>query len=281
MQDRRRRAGLAHVSGGCRESAGAGRASVPGQDARDRLPPAVLRVARTFRGRRRNARTGLSRYRQRRELRRGVVRARRLRLLPRGRGGHGSVDGHVKTKSLCGLQRCRCAAGRFVSGRVRVRGARSGGAGHPPGRGGRSGRARTRLDDRSGAGGFGADGRRRDEDGRIQHDGSQPVARHAAATRPRRACADAGGGGGGDVPDRSLALSYHQQRRHQAGGGHHAGPLQRHHPERAGFRDERRGDRPLLVRRSGIPWLGRADIGHDVDNKIVPFGTYAPSAPAT
>jgi muramoyltetrapeptide carboxypeptidase len=24
--------------------------------------------------------------------------------------------------------------------------------------------------------------------------------------------------------------------------------------------------------RSGIPWLGRADIGHDVDNKIVPFG---------
>jgi muramoyltetrapeptide carboxypeptidase len=26
--------------------------------------------------------------------------------------------------------------------------------------------------------------------------------------------------------------------------------------------------------RSGIPWLGRADIGHDVDNKIVPFGEY-------
>jgi muramoyltetrapeptide carboxypeptidase len=25
-------------------------------------------------------------------------------------------------------------------------------------------------------------------------------------------------------------------------------------------------------RKSGIPWLGRADIGHDVDNKIVPFG---------
>jgi muramoyltetrapeptide carboxypeptidase len=27
--------------------------------------------------------------------------------------------------------------------------------------------------------------------------------------------------------------------------------------------------------RSGIPWLGRADIGHDVDNKIVPFGNIA------
>lgn len=25
--------------------------------------------------------------------------------------------------------------------------------------------------------------------------------------------------------------------------------------------------------RSGIPWLGRADIGHDVDNRVVPFGT--------
>jgi len=25
---------------------------------------------------------------------------------------------------------------------------------------------------------------------------------------------------------------------------------------------------------SGIPYLGRADIGHDVDNKIVPFGTF-------
>src|SRR3954453_774282 len=26
--------------------------------------------------------------------------------------------------------------------------------------------------------------------------------------------------------------------------------------------------------RSGIPWLGRADIGHDANNKIVPFGSY-------
>ncbi len=28
--------------------------------------------------------------------------------------------------------------------------------------------------------------------------------------------------------------------------------------------------------RSGIPFLGRADIGHDADNKLVPFGTWAP-----
>jgi muramoyltetrapeptide carboxypeptidase len=27
-------------------------------------------------------------------------------------------------------------------------------------------------------------------------------------------------------------------------------------------------------RRSGIPWLGRADIGHDADNKVVPFGAW-------
>jgi muramoyltetrapeptide carboxypeptidase len=32
-------------------------------------------------------------------------------------------------------------------------------------------------------------------------------------------------------------------------------------------------------RKSGIPWLGRADIGHDADNKIVPFGL--PSALVT
>lgn len=28
--------------------------------------------------------------------------------------------------------------------------------------------------------------------------------------------------------------------------------------------------------RSGIPYLGRADIGHDIDNKVVPFGTWRP-----
>ena len=27
-------------------------------------------------------------------------------------------------------------------------------------------------------------------------------------------------------------------------------------------------------RRSGIPYLGRADIGHDIDNKVVPFGRW-------
>ncbi|MDA7947789.1 MAG: LD-carboxypeptidase [Hyphomicrobiaceae bacterium] len=29
--------------------------------------------------------------------------------------------------------------------------------------------------------------------------------------------------------------------------------------------------------RSGIPYLGRADIGHDIENKIVPFGNVAPA----
>jgi len=29
--------------------------------------------------------------------------------------------------------------------------------------------------------------------------------------------------------------------------------------------------------RSGIPYLGRADIGHDIANKIVPFGSWPPS----
>jgi muramoyltetrapeptide carboxypeptidase len=26
--------------------------------------------------------------------------------------------------------------------------------------------------------------------------------------------------------------------------------------------------------KSGVPYLGRADIGHDADNKIVPFGPF-------
>jgi len=29
--------------------------------------------------------------------------------------------------------------------------------------------------------------------------------------------------------------------------------------------------------RSGIPYLGAADIGHDGDNKVVPFGRYSPA----
>jgi muramoyltetrapeptide carboxypeptidase len=33
-------------------------------------------------------------------------------------------------------------------------------------------------------------------------------------------------------------------------------------------------------RQSGIPWLGRADIGHDVGNKVVPFGRSAFGASA-
>jgi muramoyltetrapeptide carboxypeptidase len=32
--------------------------------------------------------------------------------------------------------------------------------------------------------------------------------------------------------------------------------------------------------KSGIAWLGRADIGHDADNKIVPFGPVSESRPA-
>lgn len=31
--------------------------------------------------------------------------------------------------------------------------------------------------------------------------------------------------------------------------------------------------------RSGIPYLGRADIGHDTDNKVVPFGRWQPTQP--
>jgi muramoyltetrapeptide carboxypeptidase len=33
-------------------------------------------------------------------------------------------------------------------------------------------------------------------------------------------------------------------------------------------------------REMGVPFLGRADIGHDADNKVVPFGLYEPGAAA-
>ena len=78
--------------------AGPGRASLSGPDARDRLPPAVLCVAWTFCGRRRVARAGFPRHRQRRKLRRGLVRTRRIRNVPRGRTGHVPVDAGVPAK---------------------------------------------------------------------------------------------------------------------------------------------------------------------------------------
>ena len=33
-------------------------------------------------------------------------------------------------------------------------------------------------------------------------------------------------------------------------------------------------------REMGVPFLGRADIGHDADNKVVPFGACEPGAAA-
>ena len=43
-------------------------------------------------------------------------------------------------------------------------------------------------------------------------------------------------------------------------------------PNDPDFGQTRRRSRGIGASVSGIPYLGRADIGHDVDNKIVPFG---------
>jgi muramoyltetrapeptide carboxypeptidase len=43
-------------------------------------------------------------------------------------------------------------------------------------------------------------------------------------------------------------------------------------PNEPDFGMNEEGIAEYWCRRAGIPWLGRADIGHDVDNKIVPFG---------
>jgi muramoyltetrapeptide carboxypeptidase len=39
-----------------------------------------------------------------------------------------------------------------------------------------------------------------------------------------------------------------------------------------------RGERDIMeewCRRAGVPFLGTADIGHDADNKVVPFAGFA------
>ena len=54
--------------------------------------------------------------------------------------------------------------------------------------------------------------------------------------------------------------------------GYPAGALSGHAEERSGVRDEEEEVARFWCERSGIPYLGRADIGHDSDNKVVPFG---------
>jgi hypothetical protein len=49
---------------------------------------------------------------------------------------------------------------------------------------------------------------------------------HAAATRSRQPCADAGGGFGAQLPNRPGILPHHQQSGHAAPGRHPARPLQ-------------------------------------------------------
>ena len=46
-------------------------------------------------------------------------------------------------------------------------------------------------------------------------------------------------------------------------------------PTAAGRRDFGLSEEEVIrywCERSGVPYLGRADIGHDADNKVVPFG---------
>ena len=163
----------------------------------------------------------------------------------------------------------------LCTARVRSCGAWSGGAGYPSGRGGLGRCESTRLDNRSLARGAGANSGPREEGGGVQHDRAQPPARHSAGARPRRTCAHVGGGGGGDVQevDRSLFHITSNANVRRA-SGIMLGRCSNVTPNEPEFGMNAEDIAQYWCRRSGIPWLGRADIGHDTHNKIVPFGAW-------
>ena len=198
LQDRRGRAGVAHVAGRCRRAC-------------RRWPSACIRTGRPRSSSTRSASPSHGHFagdddtRARAFL--DIANDDSYDAVWFARGGYGScrvaeavVAGLTEAsrrKTYLGYSDAGALLAGALPGRIRARRARSGGAGRPARRRRRCGGACAGLDDRPRAGGAGADGRRRDQDGGIQHHGAQPVARHAAAARPRRACADAGGGGRG------------------------------------------------------------------------------------
>ena len=116
-------------------------------------------------------------------------------------------------------------------------------------------------------------------DRRLQHHDPEPPHRHAASARPRGPRPDARRGVGVHVPHRPRALSHHEQpadpRASPASGSAAAAPSRPTIPTSA--RPRRRSSQHWCEV-SGIPYLGRADIGHDVANKIVPFGRFRAAA---
>jgi len=181
MQDRRRRAGFAHVRGGCREGTGTGRAAVPGQNARNRLPPQCFASHGHF--------AGDDETRARAFL--DVANDESFDAVWFARGGYGSCRvAEAVMGSLTESSRRKTYVGYSDAGMLLAALYRGGflavahgpWPGRPPRWWRRSGCARARLDCRSRAGDAGADGRPWQEDCSIQHDRAEPAAWYAAAT---------------------------------------------------------------------------------------------------
>ena len=74
------------------------------------------------------------------------------------------------------------------------------------------------------------------------------------------------------LPHRPLALSPHRESAAPPSRRPPARPLHAIPKNDVDFGEDEVAIAERWCKRSGIPYLGRADIGHDVENKIVPFG---------
>ena len=103
----------------------------------------------------------------------------------------------------------------------------------------------------------------------LQHHHAQPSSRHAAGAGSERPRADARGSVRASLPHRPRAASHHLHPDIRRVAGIRLGRCSRSRQTiRISANEEEIARHWCEV--SGIPYLGRADIGHDVDNKVVP-----------
>ena len=104
---------------------------------------------------------------------------------------------------------------------------------------------------------------------------SPPVSARRSQPDLSGPCADAGRGVRAHLPHRPLAVSPHRRAPRSArspASGWAAAATSR--PTIPHFGSDEEEVVEHWCARAGIPYLGRADIGHDIDNKVVPFGAW-------
>ena len=251
--------------------------------ARIALPPAMLSVARPFRRRRRDARATpssrsptIARF-DALWFARGGYGACRLaeRLLPR-------LTDAARRQDLSRLQRRRLPARRPLPGGLRAPRARADAARHRARRRRGSGQARAALAwSMRAADTLEPTVSPADADRRLQHHRPRAICigtplepdltGHVAACsrRCRSICTASTARCSTSPPAGALRGAS------PASGSAAAATSRRTIPTSA---RARRRSRATGATASGIPYLGRADIGHDADNKVVPFGRWTPRA---